>query len=62
MCGFMELVDLFAWREDYVGGDLIKLPPEATTYKAVIDIVKRMRDGIAPEHNGPLTKDEIKRA
>ncbi|KAI6009147.1 hypothetical protein EDC04DRAFT_2906703 [Pisolithus marmoratus] len=62
MHGFLELVELFAWGEGYVEKNVTNLPPAATMYKAVTDILKRIRDGITPELDGPPTKEEIARA
>ena len=61
--GFQELIELFSWR-DIKGADgrLMKVPPEATTYTAVIDIIRQMRDGIKPKKDGPASKEEIEGA
>ncbi|KAI6097875.1 hypothetical protein F5141DRAFT_1219970 [Pisolithus sp. B1] len=62
--GFRDLIALFDWKEENLpdGDGLISVPPVPSKYKTVIDIIKRMRDGIKPELDGPPSNEEIERA
>ena len=40
----------------------MRQPPAPTTYKAVIDILKNIRDGIDATMDGPPLKEEFERA
>ena len=63
MQGFQDLIALFDWKEEKLGGGRLTSVALATNnYKMVIDIIKEMRDGIQPELDGPPSKEEIAKA
>ena len=61
--GFRDLHKLFAWEDvENAHGNVVRQPPAPTTYKAVIDILKNIRDGIDATMDGPPSKEEFERA
>jgi len=61
--GFRDLIKLFAWQEvEDVHRNVVRQPPTPTTYRAVVDIIKEMRDGIDGTMDGPPSTEELERA
>ena len=60
--GFRDLHKLFAWDVENAHGNVVRQPLAPTTYKAVINILKNIRDGIDATMDGPPSKEEFERA
>ena len=61
--GFRALQALFVWRDiKDINQNVVRQPPTPTTYKAVMDILREIRDGIDGTMDGPPSKEEFERA